>query len=88
MNSKLEVLSALRGPICVAALVAFYAAVQVVNPTGSANANIENAEYNAKFFEAKAACEKVSGSKKEQVLKYGEEVCINVAHDIAKESTK
>ena len=34
MNSKLEVLCALRGPICVALLVVFYAVIQVINPTG------------------------------------------------------
>ncbi|UOX39703.1 hypothetical protein [Escherichia phage vB_EcoS_SCS31] len=88
MNSKLEVLSALRGPICVAALVAFYAAVQIINPTRAETANSDAAKYNSVFSEHKAICEKASGSKIDQVLKYGKEICVDIAHDIAKENTK
>lgn len=71
-----------------AVLVAFYAVVQIVNPTGEADANSKANEYAVEFFRAERACQALVGGKVDQIMKYGKEVCKDSAAKIAKENTK
>ena len=71
-----------------AVLVAFYAVVQIVNPTGETDANAKAREYNFEFAKAERACQELVGGKVDQIMKYGKEVCKDSAAKIAKENTK
>lgn len=71
-----------------AVLVAFYAVVQIVNPTGEADANAKQSEYAVEFARAERACQALVGGKVDQIMKYGKEVCKDSAAKIAKENTK
>lgn len=71
-----------------AVLVAFYAVVQIVNPTGQADANSKQNEYIAEFAKAERACQQLVGGKVDQIMKYGSEICKDSAAKIAKENTK
>ena len=71
-----------------AVLVAFYAVVQIVNPTGEADANSKASEYAVEFARAERACQALVGGKVDQIMKYGKEVCKDSAAKIAKENTK
>lgn len=71
-----------------AVLVSFYAAVQIVNPTGEADANAKANEYVVEFARAERACQELVGGKVDQIMKYGKEVCKDSAAKIAKENTK
>ena len=71
-----------------AVLVAFYAVVQIVNPTGEADANSKANEYIVEFAKAERACQVLVGDKVDQIMKYGKEVCKETAAKIAKENTK
>lgn len=71
-----------------AVLAAFYAVVQIVNPTGGATANSDALKYEAEFNSAYSSCEKVAGDKVNQILHYGRQVCTEVAHNIVKRESK
>ena len=71
-----------------AVLVAFYAVVQIVNPTGEADANSKANKYAVEFARAERACQELVGGKVDQIMKYGKEVCKDSAAKIAKENTK
>lgn len=71
-----------------AVLVAFYAVVQIVNPTGEPDANSKANEYIVEFAKAERACQALVGDKVDQIMKYGKEVCKETAAKIAKENTK
>lgn len=71
-----------------AVLVAFYAVVQIVNPTGQTDANSKQNEYIAEFAKAERACQQLVGGKVDQIMKYGSEICKDSAAKIAKENTK
>lgn len=71
-----------------AVLVAFYAAVQIVNPTGDADANSKANKYTVEFAKAERACQELVGGKVDQIMKYGSEICKDTAAKIAKENTK
>lgn len=71
-----------------AVLVAFYAVVQIVNPTGEAGANSKANKYTVEFAKAERACQELVGGKVDQIMKYGKEVCKDSAAKIAKENTK
>ena len=71
-----------------AALFAFYAVVQIVNPAGEADANSKENKYTVEFAKAERACQTLVGGKVDQIMKYGKEVCKDTAAKIAKENTK
>lgn len=71
-----------------AVLFAFYAVVQIVNPTGEADANVKANEYMVEFAKAEKACQGLIGGKVDQIMKYDKEVCKESAAKIAKENTK
>ena len=71
-----------------AALVALYCAIQIVNPTGFANANSEQLKYSVEFNKAEKICVEMTGGKVDQIMKYGYEICKETASKIAKEKTK
>lgn len=71
-----------------AVLVAFYAVVQIVNPTGEADANSKANKYTVEFAKAERACKGLVGGKVDQIMKYGSEICKDTAAKIAKENTK
>lgn len=71
-----------------AVLVAFYAVVQIVNPTGETDANAKASEYNFEFAKAERICKGLVGGKVDQIMKYGSEICKDTAAKIAKENTK
>ena len=71
-----------------AVLFAFYAVLQIVNPTGDAEANSKASKYNAEFAKAERACQALVGGKIDQIMKYGSEICKDSAAKIAKENTK
>ena len=71
-----------------AVLVAFYAVVQIVNPTGEADANSKANKYAVEFARAERACQALVGGKVDQIMKYGKEVCKDSTAKIAKENTK
>lgn len=71
-----------------AVLVAFYAAIQIVNPTGESDANAKASKYTVEFAKAERACQALVGGKVDQIMKYGKEVCKDSAAKIAKENTK
>ena len=71
-----------------AVLVAFYAVVQTVNPTGETDANSKANKYTVEFAKAERACQDLVGGKVDQIMKYGSEICKDTAAKIAKENTK
>lgn len=71
-----------------AVLIAFYAVVQIVNPTGQADANAKANKYTVEFAKAERACQQLVGGKVDQIMKYGSEICKDSAAKIAKENTK
>ena len=71
-----------------AVLVAFYAVVQIVNPTGETDANAKANKYTVEFAKAERACQELVGGKVDQIMKYGSEICKDTAAKIAKENTK
>lgn len=71
-----------------AVLVAVYAVVQIVNPTGEADANSKANKYTVEFAKAERACQELVGGKVDQIMKYGGEICKDTAAKIAKENTK
>lgn len=67
-----------------AVLVAFYAVVQIVNPSGEAGANTKASKYTVEFAKAERACQELVGGKVDQIMKYGSEICKDSAAKIAK----
>ncbi|NHZ46699.1 hypothetical protein [Nitratidesulfovibrio liaohensis] len=54
-----------------AVLAAFYAVVQIVNPTGEADSNAKANKYTVEFAKAERACQSLVGGKVDQIMKYG-----------------